>query len=267
MRQIRRDLELLRIEFFLKRNTLHDARAIVGADEIGRHDGERIVRIDLEVIEQAFVARADKVGDFLLTAAAIGGLVKHNASISGAECGCQAEVGSASAMAAAGLAAVMGGTGITVRNTEISGHGDGIKTTPDSTYENNWIHLTLAEGSDKHLDGIQGGSSNVTIRGNVLWVPASDGGNAAYINTTFDETPPENITITDNWIAGGTFAVYVEPTKNGDCMQDVTVANNRFAPTHKWGRILTRGCDIDAHGNTAWDEFASAGDAEVIATD
>jgi len=55
-------------------------------------------------------ATASKVPDFLLTAAAIGGLVKHNASISGAECGCQAEVGSASAMAAAGLAAVMGGT-------------------------------------------------------------------------------------------------------------------------------------------------------------
>ena len=51
-----------------------------------------------------------KVGDFLLTAAAIGGLVKFNASISGAECGCQAEVGSASAMAAAGLAAVLGGS-------------------------------------------------------------------------------------------------------------------------------------------------------------
>jgi L-serine dehydratase len=44
------------------------------------------------------------VGEFLLTAAAIGGLIKHNASISGAECGCQAEVGSAAAMAAAGLA-------------------------------------------------------------------------------------------------------------------------------------------------------------------
>ncbi|MBV0892011.1 L-serine ammonia-lyase [Paracoccus sp. Z118] len=48
--------------------------------------------------------------EFLLTAAAVGGLVKHNASISGAEAGCQAEVGSASAMAAAGLAAVLGGT-------------------------------------------------------------------------------------------------------------------------------------------------------------
>ena len=61
-------------------------------------------------------ATAAKVPDFLLTAAAIGGLVKHNASISGAECGCQAEVGSASAMAAAGLAAVMGATPEQVEN-------------------------------------------------------------------------------------------------------------------------------------------------------
>lgn len=61
-------------------------------------------------------AHKGKVGDFLLTAAAIGGLVKHNASISGAECGCQAEVGSASAMAAAGFAAVLGGTPEQVEN-------------------------------------------------------------------------------------------------------------------------------------------------------
>ena len=56
------------------------------------------------------------VEDFLLTAAAIGGLIKHNASISGAEVGCQGEVGSAAAMAAAGLAAVMGGTPEQVEN-------------------------------------------------------------------------------------------------------------------------------------------------------
>ena len=55
-------------------------------------------------------ATTKRVPDFLLTAAAIGGLVKFNASISGAEAGCQAEVGSASAMAAAGLCAVLGGS-------------------------------------------------------------------------------------------------------------------------------------------------------------
>lgn len=46
---------------------------------------------------------------FLFTAAAIGIIIKENASISGAEVGCQGEVGSASAMAAAGLAALLGG--------------------------------------------------------------------------------------------------------------------------------------------------------------
>ena len=61
-------------------------------------------------------ASPSRVGEFLLTAAAIGGLCKHNASISGAECGCQAEVGSAAAMAAAGLAAVLGGTPEQVEN-------------------------------------------------------------------------------------------------------------------------------------------------------
>jgi L-serine dehydratase len=53
---------------------------------------------------------------FLLTAAAIGGLIKFNASISGAEVGCQGEVGSASAMAAAGLCAALGGTNAQVEN-------------------------------------------------------------------------------------------------------------------------------------------------------
>ncbi|MEL6620290.1 MAG: L-serine ammonia-lyase [Pseudomonadota bacterium] len=56
------------------------------------------------------------IEDFLLTAAAIGGLVKFNASISGAEAGCQAEVGSAAAMAAAGLCAVMGGSPEQIEN-------------------------------------------------------------------------------------------------------------------------------------------------------
>lgn len=56
------------------------------------------------------------VRNFLLTSAAIGGIIKHNASISGAEVGCQGEVGSASAMAAAGLTEVLGGTPEQVEN-------------------------------------------------------------------------------------------------------------------------------------------------------
>lgn len=61
-------------------------------------------------------ASREHVVDFLLTAAAVGGIIKNNASISGAEVGCQGEVGSASAMAAAGLCAVMGGTPRQVEN-------------------------------------------------------------------------------------------------------------------------------------------------------
>ncbi|MEV4732694.1 L-serine ammonia-lyase [Saccharopolyspora sp. NPDC049426] len=58
----------------------------------------------------------DAVVRFLLTAGAVGALFKENASISGAEVGCQGEVGSACSMAAAGLAELMGGTPEQVEN-------------------------------------------------------------------------------------------------------------------------------------------------------
>jgi L-serine dehydratase len=65
-----------------------------------------------------FIPGATDTGvvDFLLTAAAVGILYKENASISGAEVGCQGEVGVACSMAAAGLAAVLGGTPAQVEN-------------------------------------------------------------------------------------------------------------------------------------------------------
>lgn len=65
-----------------------------------------------------FVPQANDEGviRFLLTAAAVGILFKLNASISGAEVGCQGEVGSACSMAAAGLTEVLGGTPAQVEN-------------------------------------------------------------------------------------------------------------------------------------------------------
>lgn len=71
------------------------------------------IRYWLDHVPGATIARVD---EFLLTAAAIGGLVKFNASISGAEAGCQAEVGSAAAMSAAGLCAVLGGSPEQIEN-------------------------------------------------------------------------------------------------------------------------------------------------------
>jgi len=61
-------------------------------------------------------ANEDGIIDFLLTAGAIGILYKENASISGAEVGCQGEVGVACSMAAGGLAAALGGTIYQVEN-------------------------------------------------------------------------------------------------------------------------------------------------------
>ncbi|MCW8930805.1 MAG: L-serine ammonia-lyase [Gammaproteobacteria bacterium] len=58
----------------------------------------------------------EQIQEFLLTASAIGGLIKHRSSISGAEVGCQGEVGSAAAMAAAGLCAIRGGNPQQVEN-------------------------------------------------------------------------------------------------------------------------------------------------------
>ena len=65
-----------------------------------------------------FVPGASREGvrRFLLAATAIGAIIKTNASIAGAEVGCQGEVGSASAMAAAGLAEVTGGSPAQVEN-------------------------------------------------------------------------------------------------------------------------------------------------------
>ena len=68
------------------------------------------------VVDAGPQGRADAIVEFLLTAAAIGGLYKEKASISGAEVGCQGEVGSASSMAAGALAQVMGGTPEQVEN-------------------------------------------------------------------------------------------------------------------------------------------------------
>jgi L-serine dehydratase len=67
---------------------------------------------------QDFIPECSDAGvvEFLLAAAAIGFLYKHNASISGAEVGCQGEIGAACSMAAAGLTAALGGSAGQIEN-------------------------------------------------------------------------------------------------------------------------------------------------------
>ncbi|WP_353114630.1 L-serine ammonia-lyase, iron-sulfur-dependent, subunit alpha [Microbacterium sp.] len=100
---------------------------LVGSALLGFSSGEqpgeveavRQAELEGEAAPDDDIAEANRrrgIRRFLLTAAALGSLFKANASISGAEGGCQAEVGSACAMAAGGLTAVMGGTNRQIEN-------------------------------------------------------------------------------------------------------------------------------------------------------
>ena len=89
----------------------HDV-VMYGGTPVGETDGE----MDDVVPGEIAIGHLSLVHRFLLTAAAIGGLIKTNASIAGAEVGCQGEVGSASAMAAGGLAEALGGDPLQVEN-------------------------------------------------------------------------------------------------------------------------------------------------------
>ncbi|MCG7418626.1 MULTISPECIES: L-serine ammonia-lyase, iron-sulfur-dependent, subunit alpha [Microbacterium] len=91
---------------------------LVGSALLGFH-GDAVAPDEAAEWDDARVAEANRrrgIRRFLLTATALGSLFKNNASISGAEGGCQAEVGSACAMAAGGLTAVMGGTNRQIEN-------------------------------------------------------------------------------------------------------------------------------------------------------
>jgi L-serine dehydratase len=75
-----------------------------------------IIPAVIRYYERCYRGSAQGVRTFLLTAAAIGALYKRNASISGAEVGCQGEVGVACSMAAAGLTAALGGSNAQIEN-------------------------------------------------------------------------------------------------------------------------------------------------------
>ena len=91
---------------------------LVGSALLGFH-GDAVAPDEAAEWDDARVAEANRrrgIRRFLLTATALGSLVKDDASVSGAEGGCQAGVGSACAMAAGGLTAVMGGTNRQIEN-------------------------------------------------------------------------------------------------------------------------------------------------------
>jgi L-serine dehydratase len=93
-----------------------DSGAGAGAGAGGSSGAGAVAGIGADEAKTMEANRRRGIRRFLLTATALGSLFKANASISGAEGGCQAEVGSACAMAAGGLTAVMGGTNRQIEN-------------------------------------------------------------------------------------------------------------------------------------------------------
>lgn len=93
-----------------------EAGAILGIVVPSDQDSTVSFRLSTHDEDGAPARRRRAVHDFLLAATAVGSLIKMNASIAGAEVGCQGEVGSASAMAAAGLAQALGGSAQQVEN-------------------------------------------------------------------------------------------------------------------------------------------------------
>ncbi|AZS38037.1 L-serine dehydratase [Microbacterium lemovicicum] len=92
---------------------------LVGSALLGFSGAAQLEPAERDERDEEQIAEANRrrgIRRFLLTATALGSLFKANASISGAEGGCQAEVGSACAMAAGGLTAVMGGTTRQIEN-------------------------------------------------------------------------------------------------------------------------------------------------------
>jgi len=108
-------------------------------------------------------ANEEGVLRFLLTAAAIGILYKENASISGAEVGCQGEVGVACSMAAAGLVAALGGTNAQVENAAEIGmeHNLGLTCDPVGGLVQIPCIERNAMGSVKAIN-----ASRIALRGN-----------------------------------------------------------------------------------------------------
>ena len=140
-----------------------------------------------------FVGSANEEGihDFLMTAAAIGMLYKLNASISGAEVGCQGEVGVACSMAAAGLAAVQGGTPEQIENAAEIGmeHNLGLTCDPIGGLVQVPCIERNAMGAVKAVNAarmaLQGDGQHVVSLDNVIktmWETGAD------MKTTYKET-------------------------------------------------------------------------------
>ena len=120
-------------------------------------------------------ANEQGIFDFLLTAAAIGILYKENASITGAEVGCQGEVGVACSMAAGGLAAALGGTSEPDRERRRDRHGTqpGPDLRPDRRAGADSLHRAQRDGRGQGDQRLAHGRCAATASTRSAWTRSS----------------------------------------------------------------------------------------------
>ncbi len=137
----------------------------------------------------------------------------------------------------------------TVVRTDLHGFENGIVPESGSTILDSYIHDLAGSGS-AHYDGIQidGGQERIIIRHNTIAAPAQT--SAVMIDNYFGSI--SDITVDNNKLSGGTYAVYSDGQFDGGLVQGVRITNNRFGPS-QYGHVLVRGNSLAANDGNVRD--------------
>lgn len=156
------------------------------------------------------------------------------------------------------------GSNVIVRNSTLTGNGDGIKAANFSLYENNYIRMRRAPGSVKHVDGIQSsGRSYWTARYNWVDQAYSAGHNAAIFAQAYtgkSATPITDINIYRNWVNGGVYTIQTGEGKNGatGLLSNIRINDNVFYRDYLYGAYMPRGgSGVTGNGGT-WADTGAA---------
>lgn len=146
------------------------------------------------------------------------------------------------------------GANVTVRNSVMTGNGDGIKVANYSLYEGNYISMTRPKGSDNHIDGIQAsGRTEFTIRNNHIDQSVGPGQNAAVFIQAYTgkrDNPVRNVYVHGNFLSGGSYAFHSEDGKHGRSgfLKQVYLSDNVFDRDFRYGPIRRATSEIKGNG-------------------
>ena len=128
-----------------------------------------------------------------------------------------------------------------IRRANIHDVNDGVRMGSSVTVEDSWIH-SMTRIADLHPDAIQGISAqHIIIRGNTLdprnRVTGDPANSAIQLGSETGTKLSEDVVIEGNYLDGGNYALNISSTINA---KDITVRDNRFGTSSRYGAILTR---------------------------